>query len=128
MTSSEKSLLTAKRQRHIDWRDGPKAYKTRSNRWAAYVQQASLQTLKGEAYTGCGNQKGSFKSCRVLVTSGDVAFRGACGNCSFNSGSVNCSLRADDELPGWVKKELAKQNPEHPLLKDAKVSSKRALL
>lgn len=92
------------------------------------MQQAGLLAPKGEACQHCGNQKGPFKSCRVLVNDGDVVFKGACGNCSFNSGSVNCSLRENDELPGWVEEELAKQNPEHPKLKNAKVSSKCVLL
>lgn len=126
-STAEINILTAERKRHVDWRNTPRALRTGNHRRAAYVQQAGMLAPKGEACNRCGSQNGSFESCRVLVTGGDVFFGGACGNCSFSSASIRCSLRADDGLPEWIKEELAKQNPSHPLLKDGKVSSNQAL-
>ncbi|GLI76028.1 hypothetical protein PoHVEF18_004295 [Penicillium ochrochloron] len=119
-STAEINILTAERKRHVDWRNTPRALRTGNHRRAAYVQQAGMLAPKGEACNRCGSQNGPFESCRVLVTGGDVVFSGACGNCSFSSASIRCSLRADDDLPEWIKEELAKQNPSHPLLKDGK--------
>jgi hypothetical protein len=120
-SAAEKAVLAAAPVRDVDWRDGVKPLNTSSQRRAAYVQQCGLQAPTGSSCAGCGLQKGPFTSCRVLIVGGDLAFRGACGNCSFNSGGTNCSLRFDS-LPDWIKAPLTVQNPNHPVLKDSSVS------
>ncbi|OKP03359.1 hypothetical protein PENSUB_6862 [Penicillium subrubescens] len=117
---AEKALLAVAPVRDVDWRDSAKPLNTSSQRRAAYVQQNGLQAPSGSSCAGCGLQKGPFKSCCVFVVGGDLAFRGACGNCSFNSGGTNCSLRFSS-IPDWIRPELAAQNPDHPALKDPSI-------
>ena len=110
-TAIEQKVLAAPRERHVDWREGKaKPLNTPAQRRSAYIQQAGITAPDGFNCVHCGNLKGPFFHCRVLIVGGEPHFGGSCGNCSFNSGSNACSLRTDGQdggLAAWVKTALA---------------------